>query len=153
VAEADRGRTDPAAARAVYTLPLIGAPDYWLRLDTGLHVSRGVLEEGWHGTAQPAGRGSDFALPSPAAARWSLAPPTGPTLLDRPATQLFSADPQHPLRPQIVLGSASDSLRSFLREAGLGASTCMAPLMKMHSTIDGSGPRTSVSVSAKCNFH
>jgi hypothetical protein len=29
----------------------------------------------------------------------------------------------------------------------------MAPLMKMHSTIDGSRPRTSVSVSAKCNFH
>jgi hypothetical protein len=136
-----------------FSLPSISSSDYWLRLDTGLQVSRESLDTRWHSLVSAPGAESDYSLSSPEAAdRWNRMT-RGLASIEFEPTHLLASDPQRDYRPHFELGSSSDSLRTWLRGAGLNASTCMAPLMRMHSTVAGTGPRTNVSVSARCSFH
>jgi hypothetical protein len=138
---------------ASFSLPSISAPDYWVRADTGLAVSRESLDSHWHSLVQQPDARSEYTLSTPdVLERWGRLTHS-PASIELYPSHLLAFDPERTVRPHLELGSSSDSLRSWLRDAGLNASTCIAPLMKMHSTIAGSGPRTNVSVSARCSFH
>lgn len=159
-----RGSTQarPAAATLVhgplasFSLPSIDSADYWLRLDTGLSVPRESLDAHWRSVVRSADSRAESPTANPEVSRiWSglAGAPDLPRMFELDSTHLLASDPQRDLRPHFVLGNSSDSLRTWLRGAGLDASRCVAPLMKMHSTIDGTGPHTNVSVSARCSFH
>ena len=76
-----------------------------------------------------------------------------PLQIDLGPAHLAAAEPQTYARPQFALGGPSDSLRRWLRQAGIDAGTCVAPLMKMHSSFAGSSARANVSLSARCSLH
>jgi hypothetical protein len=137
-----------------FTLPSVGASDYWLHLDTGLDVTREALDTHWSSIVRQPDDRPDYSLSSPegAAAVWSRYA-RSPAVIDFVPTHMLASDPQRDYRPQFALGGSSTSLNALLRGAGIDASGCLAPLMRMHSTISGNGPRTNVSVSARCNIH
>jgi hypothetical protein len=126
---------------------------YWIRLDTNLDVSSATLEEPWSGTTRALERTPDYSLAGSASENLWGHPVRVPGVVEFDPTRLLASDPQREYRPQFSLGSSSDSLRSWLRFAGIEALGCVAPLMRMHSTVAGSGPHTNVSVSARCSFH
>lgn len=144
---------NPAGALSAFSLGSISAPNYWLHLDTGLPVSRDSLETHWRATVRPPDPKSVYSLSSTEAVDPWYHLAHSPASIELNPTHLLPYDPQRDYHPHLELGSSSDSLRSFLRDAGLNASTCIAPVMRMHSTVAGTGPRTNVSVSARCSFH
>jgi hypothetical protein len=143
--------TEPLQAYSLSSLAPSSA--YWLHLDTDLNVPSRSLDTPWHAIVQPPDRPIDYTLSSAEAPEtWGHLGGT-PGILELDPEHLLHTDPQRDYRPQLALGGSSESLRSWLREAGINASSCLAPLMRMHSTISGTGPRTNVSISARCNFH
>lgn len=141
------------AASSPWSLSSPSTVGYWLRLDSDLRVTSETLEDPWPGPARSFERRPDYSLaPDPSASSWGgVSHASG--LIELNPTHLLASDPQRDYRPQFSLGSSSDSLRSLLRVAGIEASGCVAPLMRMHSTVVGAGPHTNVSVSARCSIH
>ena len=125
----------------------------WLQLESGLSVDRETLDTRWSSVVRIPSSPPDYSLTSelPRASWNSLN--RVPTMIEVAPTHIGASDPQVYLRPQIVLGGSSESLTSLLRDAGINASGCMAPLMRMHSSFAGSTSRASVSVSARCSIH
>jgi len=144
----------PGTPLAAFSLPSISASDYWLHLDTGLAIDRDALDAHWSSLVrQPDDRPDDSLAGSDLTAlHWNR---TGrsPAVIDFVPTHMLASDPQRDYRPQFALANSSSSLNALLRRAGIDAAGCLAPLMRMHSTIAGSGPRTNVSLSARCSIH
>ena len=126
----------------------------WLQLETSLSVTPEILETRWTSLVRLPNARPDYALaaatPPPA---WANAPAIGHFVEMSPSRA--SARDLQPVyvRPQFVLGNSSDALRGWLRRAGIDATTCTAPLMKMHSAFAGSSTRANVSLSARCSVH
>lgn len=144
----------PRAPLPDFTLPSIATSDYWLHLDTGLAVTRDTLENRWSSLVRLPDERPDYSLANaePGAAGWNRFAHS-PALVEFAPTHMLASDPQRDYRPQFALANSSSSLNALLRGAGIDASGCLAPLMRMRSTISGTGPRTNVSVSARCNIH
>jgi len=125
----------------------------WLQLETDLSVNPEVLDTRWSSVVRLPSSAPDYSLASaePLASwsTWSRVP----ALIEITPNRLAAAEPQVYFRPQFALGGRSESLRSWLRVAGLDATSCMAPLMKMHSSFAGASAHANVSVSARCSFH
>jgi hypothetical protein len=125
----------------------------WLELDTRLSVSHDALQPHGSSVVRPPDAHGDYSL----ASAHDLASWRGltrvPTLIDVVPLPLAASEPQAYYRPQFALGESSESLRSWLRVAGLNASSCMAPLMRMHSSFAGSNAHAKVSISARCRVH
>jgi hypothetical protein len=125
----------------------------WLHLETDLSVTPEILDTRWSSLVRAPSSTPDYSLASAApAAAWS-ALSHAPTLIDIAPQHLAAGEPQTYVRPQFALGASSDSLRGWLRFAGINASTCTAPLMKMHSSFAGSSSHAKVSLSARCSVH
>jgi len=125
----------------------------WLRLETSLSVTAEMLDTRWSSLVRTPSSPPDYSLASPGASvSWSPLSHT-PNLIDISPARLAASEPQVYVRPQFALGISSDSLRGWLRSAGLNASTCTAPLMKMHSSFAGSNAHAKVSLSARCSLH
>lgn len=130
-----------------------GTPS-WLQLETDLTVSREMLDTRWSSLVRPPSSAPDYSL---AAAQQQLSSWNAlskvPSLIEVSPAHVAASNPQLIVAPQFALGGSSDSLRSWLRFAGIDASHCMAPLMKMHSSFAGSTSHANVSVSARCSLH
>jgi hypothetical protein len=136
-----------------FSLSSISAPAYWLSVDSDLPVSRDSLDSRWPSVVHQPDSRPDYSLSGNSGPSAWGGEGRGSGWVELNPTHLLSYDPQRDYRPQFSLGGASPGLRTFLRSAGLDASTCMAPVMRMHSTMSGVGPHTNVSVSARCSFH
>lgn len=132
----------------------IGSAAGWPQLETGLAVDREILEANSPSVLRLPYSAPDYALASDAApASWNSLSKF-PSVIEFSPTRHSASDPQVFLRPQFVLGGgSSESLRSLLRIAGFNVTNCIAPLMKMHSTVADSNTHANVSVSARCSFH
>jgi len=125
----------------------------WLQLETGLHVSREALDTRWSSVVRRPASAPDYSLANvERVLPWSSLSKV-PVILETSPSHLAASEPQTVYRPQFALGGASESLRSWLRVAGIDASHCLAPLMKMHSSFAGSSQHANVSVSARCSIH
>ena len=124
----------------------------WLRLETSLSVTPEILDTRWSSLVRAPSSVPDYSLASAAPEAWSALSHV-PALIDISPTHLAAGEPQTYVRPQFALGASSDSLRSWLRFAGINASACTAPLMKMHSSFAGSSSHAKVSLSARCSLH
>jgi len=125
----------------------------WLRLETRLSVTPEILDTRWSSLVRGPCSTPDYSLSTAAAsANWG---PTirAPSLIEISPPRPAAAEPQVYVRPQFALGVPSDSLRGWLRFAGLNASACTAPLMKMHSSFAGGSSHAKVSLSARCSIH
>ncbi len=143
-----------AAAPPVSAPPLDSSQPGWLQLETSLTVTPEVLETRWTSLVRLPNSRPDYSLaataPPPA---WNNVPAVAHFVelsANRPSGQ---AAQQVFLRPQFALGNSSDALRGWLRLAGIDATACTAPLMKMRSTFAGSSSRANVSLSARCSVH
>jgi hypothetical protein len=137
-----------AAAAAAQDPTLPG----WLRLETNLSVTPEILDTRWSSLVRAPSSVPDYSLASAAPEAWSTLSHV-PALIDISPTHLAAGEPQTYARPQFALGASSDSLRSWLRFAGINASACTAPLMRMHSSFAGSSSHAKVSLSARCSLH
>ncbi len=147
-------RTHAATGTTPFSLSSISSPAYWLNIDSDLPVSRDALDTRWPAVVRLPDAQPDYSLSgSGMAGAWHGTDREAPGWVEFNPTHMLSYDPQRDYRPQFALGGPSPILRTLLRATGLDASTCLAPLMRMHSTISGAGPHTNVSVSARCNFH
>ncbi len=125
----------------------------WLWLDTDLNVSREALDTHWSSLVRLPSSKPDYSLASvPLRQQWHDA---AGSLLHVEIAPMRSAgnSPQVFLRPQFSLVGSSQSLRHWLRAAGVDATSCTGPVMKMHSSFADSSTRANVSVSARCSFH
>jgi hypothetical protein len=125
----------------------------WVRLETNLNVTAEILDTHWSSLVRAPSSLPDYSLASATqAAAWAEVS-RAPTLIDMGTTRLAAGEAQTYVRPQFALGASSDSLRGWLRFAGINASTCTAPLMKMHSSFADSSSHARVSLSARCSLH
>ncbi|SPE30535.1 exported hypothetical protein [Burkholderiales bacterium] len=132
--------------------PAAMAPD-WLQLETGLRVSREALDSHWSSVVRRPASRPDYSLANTEPMLpWSSLSKV-PVILETSPSHVAASEPQTVYRPQLSLGGASESLRSWLRVAGIDASHCLAPLMKLHSSFAGSSQHANVSVSARCSIH
>ncbi len=126
----------------------------WLQLETSLSVTPEILEARWTSLVRLPSAPPDYALaaatPPPA---WANAPAFGRFVEMSPTGGSTRNLQAVYVRPQFVLGNSSDALRGWLRLAGIDATTCTAPLMRMHSAFAGSATRANVSLSARCSVH
>ena len=143
----------PVLAAAEPTWPLAPRPlPGWLQSETDLMVTPEIVQSRWSSLVRLPNSRPSYTLSSAPAAAWtSLA--HSPVLIDLGPTRLAAAEPQVYVRPQFALGGSSESLRGWLRLAGINAASCTAPLMKMHSSFAGSSSHAKVSLSAHCSVH
>jgi hypothetical protein len=124
-----------------------------LQLDTDLSFSRESLDTHWSSVVRAPASTPDYSLAAALPpAEWNRMGQVS-SLIEYTPPRMSAANPQVIVRPQFALGGSSDSLRSWLRFAGIEASHCMAPVMKMHSSFAGSTSQANVSVSARCSLH
>jgi|GEM_PF-4117478 len=128
-------------------------PSNWLLVDTDLRVNGEMINTRWSSLVRQPMSAPDYSLASVARTSYWRVGGLLPVQLDTDPGHLAAADPLGYVRPQFALGGPSDSLRSWLRVAGISATGCTAPLMKMHSTFAGGNSHANVSVSARCSFH
>lgn len=94
--------------------------------------------------ALPAAQGDRDAPPALRAKRWSSA-----TLVELPR----DAVPGTYQRPHYALGFRSEALRSWLREAGVDAHTCIAPVLRLRTQLSSQGDLTgALWLYARCSF-
>lgn len=85
------------------------------------------------------------ALPALRANRWSSA-----SLVEMPR----DAIPGRYQRPRYALGFRSEALRNWLKEAGVDAQTCIAPLLRMRTKLSGDGDFSgTLWLYARCSFN
>ncbi len=137
----------PPAAQLASTLP------GWLQLETGLTVTPEVLQARWTALVRVPAARADYSLAAPAAApAWGNS--IGATrFFELGSVRAGGTDQPAYVRPHFALGESSEALRGWLRLAGIDATACTAPLMKMHSAFAGSTSRANVSLSARCSLH
>ncbi len=88
------------------------------------------------------GRGELTAL---GATRWTSA-----SLIELPR----DAAPGRYQRPHYALGFRSETLRGWLKDAGLDAQTCIAPVLRLRTKLSGDGALSgALWVYARCSFH
>ncbi len=88
------------------------------------------------------GRGELTAL---GATRWTSA-----SLIELPR----DAVPGRYQRPHYALGFRSEALRGWLKDAGLDAQTCIAPVLRLRTKLSGEGALSgALWVYARCSFH
>lgn len=125
----------------------------WVQLDSDLSVSRETFDNGGDSVVRRPFQAPDYSLATaPSRREWSLLPAHGSWVEVAPMRASNNSAAAY-VRPQFTLGTSSDSLRGLLRGAGINASSCMAPMMKMHSSFAGSSSQANVSVSARCSLH
>lgn len=126
----------------------------WVQLDTDLSVDPQVIDTRWSSVVRTPASAPDYSLGTESSTlAWNSLYKI-PSYIEVYPSRLSASDPQVSLRPQLVLGGgSSESLRSWLRVAGLNVTKCTAPLMRMHSAFADSTTHANVSVSARCNFH
>ncbi len=125
----------------------------WPGIETRLKVTAEMLDTHWTSLVRAPDSAPDYSLAAPAAgARWSPLRRSS-DLIEFAPVRPGNGDAQAYVRPQFALGLPSDSLRGWLRNAGVDASACTAPLMKMHSAFAGSSAHAKVSLSARCSIH
>jgi hypothetical protein len=130
-----------------------GSVPSWVQLDTALTVNREVLDTRWSTLVRtPASRPDYSLLSARGSTAWSASDRIGEVVDLSPATPVAD-HPQVLTRPQFAFRGSSESLRSWLRIAGVEATHCIAPEMRMNSTFAGAGAHANVSVSARCNIH
>lgn len=135
-----------AQAQSVPDLPS------WVQLDAALPVNRDTLDSRWNSVVHTPDALPDYALATPQGhAAWAIAGRAA-GFVDLSPT-LGSSQGQAYIRPQFALGGESNTLRSWMRLAGIDAAACIAPLMRMHSGVAGGNTRANVSVSARCTIH
>ncbi|MFN3565312.1 MAG: hypothetical protein ACK4V1_04920 [Burkholderiaceae bacterium] len=94
--------------------------------------------------ALPRTRDDRDALPVLHAKRWSSA-----TLVELPR----DAVPGTYQRPHYALGFRSETLRGWLREAGVDAHTCIAPLLRLRTKLSSQGELSgALWLYARCSF-
>jgi len=131
----------------------------WVGLDTDLVVGREVIDSRWSALVRRPDSRPEYSLAgTPHTGSWSRAGFGGGLLSYSPphvASATTAGAQAAPViaRPQFALGSSSSELRSWLQFAGIDATGCMAPVMKMHSTFAGSTSHAKVSLSARCSTH
>ena len=132
----------------------IGPIRSWVQLETDLSVDREAIDTRWSSVVRTPASAPDYSLASGASSLgWSNVNKV-PSFIEVYPTRLSASGPQISLRPQLVLGGgSSESLRSWLRVAGFNVTSCIAPVMRMHSSFADSNTHANVSVSARCNFH
>jgi hypothetical protein len=82
--------------------------------------------------------------PALRASRWSSA-----SLVELPR----DAMPGRYQRPRYALGFRSEALRGWLKEAGLDAHTCIAPVLRLRTKLSGEGDLSgALWVYARCSF-
>ncbi len=132
----------------------VGAFSSWVELDSHLSVDREVIDTRWSSVVRLPASAPDYRLASEVSSfSWDGLKKV-PNMLEVFPTRVSASDPQIVIRPQLVLGGGSaESLRSWLRVAGINVTSCIAPVMRMHSSFADSNTHANVSVSARCNFH
>lgn len=126
----------------------------WVQLETDLSVDREVIDTRWSSVVRAPASAPDYSLAGEASAVGWRNLTKVPGFVEVYPTRLSASDAQISLRPQLVLGGgSSESLRSWLRVAGFNVTSCIAPVMRMHSTFADSNTHANVSVSARCSFH
>jgi hypothetical protein len=126
----------------------------WPQLEAHVRVNRDTLEAPWTSVVHKPYAPPDYSLESaqPKEAWNELS--HAPGFIEMPVKEPAANAPQSYTRPTFALGGGSaDTLRSWLRVAGINASSCIAPVMRMHSAFAGSSQRANVSVSARCSIH
>jgi hypothetical protein len=131
------------------------APPLQLQLDSLYELAqRGVRLSPAHRSAADTIATADTSAPAPAEARraepayGALAART--TLLEMPADVV----PGRYSRPKYALGFRSDTVKSFARDMGLDADTCLAPLVRARVSLSqDSGGSGRLMVFARCSFH
>lgn len=94
--------------------------------------------------ALPRTRDDRDALPALHAKRWSAA-----TLVELPR----DAVPGTYQRPHYALGFRSETLRGWLKEAGVDAHTCIAPVLRLRTKLSSQGDLTAALwLYARCSF-
>jgi hypothetical protein len=142
-----------AQAAPAASAPSVSAPDYWLRLDSDLSVPHESLESPWTSLVRKPDAKADYSLASHAQelGLFGAHASSHSAFSLGSSKTLFAPNSMHDVHPQIAFGTG-DTLRTLLRAVGVDA-TCMAPAMRMHSNVAGSGPHTNVSLTARCNVH
>ncbi len=130
-------------------------PDNWLQVDTDLAFDPKLLDARWNSLVRTPLPAPDYSLASAVrVAPWMGTGGLPVHLETGDSTHLRASEPQAYVRPQFALGGgSSESLRHWVRVAGISATSCTAPLMKMHSGFAGGSTHANVSVSARCSFH
>jgi hypothetical protein len=126
----------------------------WVQLDTDLSVDREVIDTRWSSVVRASALAPEYSLSSQTSMpSWNGLYKTKNYIEVYP-TRLSASNPQISFRPQLVLGGgSSESLRSWLRVVGFNVTSCIAPVMRMHSSFADSNTHANVSVSARCSFH
>lgn len=126
----------------------------WVQLDTDLSVDREVINTRWSSVVRAPGSAPDYSLAGGGPSLGWGTLNKMPSYIEVYPSRISASDPQISLRPQLVLGGgSSESLRSWLRVAGFNVTSCVAPVMRMHSSFADSNTHANVSVSARCSFH
>lgn len=118
-----------AAQRSAAEVALSG----WARMETRLRLTDEMLDTRWSSLVRAPNSAPDYSLATIAASAGWDPMRHAPNLIDISPVRLAAGEPQVYVRPQFALGVSSESLRGWLRFAGVNASACTAPLMKMHS--------------------
>ena len=85
------------------------------------------------------------ALPALRANRWSSA-----SLVEMPR----DAIPGRYQRPRYALGFRSEALRVWLKQAGVDAQTCIAPVLRLRTKLSGEGELSgALWLYARCSLH
>jgi hypothetical protein len=128
-------------------------PPLQLQLDSLYQLpQRGVRLPSAHQSAADAVADAD--APAPTEARRAEpaygASAARTTLLEMPADVV----PGRYTRPKYALGFRSDTMKSFARDMGLDADTCLAPLVRARVSLSqDSGTGGRLMVFARCTFH
>lgn len=97
------------------------------------------------GHAPPPAPDERDALPALRANRWSSA-----SLVEMPR----DAVPGRYQRPRYALGFRSEALRGWLKEAGIDAQSCIAPVLRLRTKLSGEGDFSgTLWLYARCSFH
>jgi len=139
------------AARAAEAAPNAAVPS-WLQLETDLSVDREVIDTRWSSVVRAPSSAPDYSLAGGRALAVWVGLDQIPAFVELSPAHMGN-DSQVTYRPQLVLGGgASESLRSWLGVVGINATSCTAPLMRMHSGFADSSVHANISVSARCSF-
>lgn len=124
----------------------------WPGIETRLNVTAEMLDTRWSSLVRTPSSAPDYSLASQSpATTWSPFR-HAPDLIDLTPPVPAAGQSQVYVRPQFALGVSSESLRGLLRFAGVDATACTAPLMRMHSSFAGSTSHAKVSLSARCSI-
>lgn len=94
--------------------------------------------------AQPAPDGRD-ATPALRASAWTSA-----SLVEMPRETM----PGRYQRPRYALGFRSEALRGWLKEAGIDAQTCIAPVLRLRTKLSSEGELSgALWIYARCSFN